>query len=270
MAATQKLSVATTWINTFKACDMGSLDYCNDVANGFGGMMEKTGHKWVIKHEQEKANPAHWVYKNAGPDKGSNFCRAKGTASDNDAAPGRGVDTVDFAIISSHGGKFADVIRVGDKLVTKKFVTVGFNRDPCRLCSHKTRFGDGKLKWLILDSCYSLQIDQDNGWTPDAIWRQSFHGLHTIFGFTGKCTDSWWVNDRGAKFAFSIIAFESELADAWIASAYAHFCDDVPVAAAAGRNRKDGHNRLDNECIPSSFDSIPNKEVKIIVWTTRR
>jgi hypothetical protein len=150
-----------------------------------------------------------------------------------------------------------------------KFLKVFFNVKPCRFCSHKTRFGDGKLKWLVLDSCHSLEIDKSEGYTPWSMWKDSFYGLHTIFGFNGKTTDHWWVSDRGKTFAFEIFA-DSELAEAWIDSAYSHFCKDRPVVATAGRNMKDVKNRMATERVSSSFDSIPHKEVDVIAWVSRR
>lgn len=265
-----KLSFATTWINTFdktcsKVANLKPLDYCNDIAEGFGWVMEKAGHKWEIKHKQNGATPADWVYKGARADQGSSRCSAKG----DDARPGHGVDTVDFAIVVTHGGHVPDVVGKPGSYHTKKMVTVFFNVKPCRFCSHKTRFGDGKLKWLVLDSCYSLQIDKPEGYTPWSIWKDSFYGLHTIFGFTGQTTDSWLVNDRGTAFALEIFA-DSELAEAWIDSAYSHLCKDRPVVATAGRNIKDAYNRVGTERISSSFDSIPHKEVNAIAWVTRR
>jgi hypothetical protein len=265
---TPKLSVATTWINTFnrapKDWNLKPLDYCNDVAEGFGEMMKLGGHKWAIKHKQEGADPADWVHKKARADKGSKKCSARG----DDGRPGRGVDTVDFAIVVTHGGKQPDQVLEGGSYHNKKMVSVFFNVQPYRFCSHKTRFGDGKLKWLVLDSCYSLQIDEPNGYTPANIWKDSFYGLHTIFGFTGQTTDSWWVNDRGEDFAFKIIA-DSVLASAWTRSAYSRWCHDTPVVAVAGRDLKDVDNRIETERISSSFDSIPYKEVKFIEWKWR-
>ncbi|MBP0633343.1 DUF6345 domain-containing protein [Cupriavidus sp. AcVe19-1a] len=266
---TPKLSFATTWINTFnKSCSklagLKRLDYCNDIAEGFGWIMEKGGHKWELKHKQNGATPADWVHKGARADKGSKRCSARG----DDARPGRGIDTVDFAIVVTHGGRAPDVVRERGSWHNKKMVSVFFNVEPCRFCSHKTRFGDGKLKWLVIDSCYSLEIDEPNGYTPASIWKDSFYGLHTIFGFTGQTTDAWWVKDRGTAFAFEIFA-DSELAEAWIDSAFSLVCGDRPVAATAGRNLKDVHNRMETERISSSFDSIPYKEVNFIEWKWR-
>jgi hypothetical protein len=39
--------------------------------------------------------------------------------------------------------------------------------------------------------------------------------------------------------------------------------------AAAGRDKKDAETRLDTETLSSSFDGIPNKEVKVILWRFR-
>jgi hypothetical protein len=262
----EKLLFATAWINTWtagsKICRANEpLDYCDKVANGFGIVMKAAGHIWAIERKEDKADPADWVAKNVRS--AESICTVRG----NDTAPGRGINTVDFAIVVSHGG-------IPDP--RNKIVSVGFskkpcrlNKDPCRFCSDQTRFGNGKLKWVILDCCYSLEIDEANGFTPWAIWRQSFHGLHTIFGFTGQTTDSLWTSHRGQNFAFMIVQLDLELAEAWIDSAYSLWCNDRPVAAAAGRDREDANKRIETESLSRSFDSIPNKEVKTMMWVWR-
>ena len=244
-----KLSFATAWINNFETCKQKPLDHCDDVANGFGKMMEVGGHTWAIKLKEKEANPANWMDRSRGG---------------KDAAPGRGVDTVDFAIIVSHGGLWPP--RAAKQ---PHRVSVGFNQTPCRFFSDQTRFGDGKLKWLILDSCHSLEIDKKKGITPWGIWSGAFDGLHTMFGFTDVVSDSWWTEDRGSWFAFLIGGGDAELADTWIETAYSWKEDDYPVAATAGRDAKDADNRLETEKLSSSFDSIPNKEVKVIKWMWR-
>jgi hypothetical protein len=266
MGTTPKLSFATSWINTFTdpcktAGGLDQLDNCNVIAEGFGQVMEWAGHKWEIKHKQNEATPADWVYKGARARPDDKLCTAKG----DDARKGHGVDTVDFAIVVTHGARGFDV--VGKR--TLKFAKVYFNVKPCRFCGHKTRLGDGKLKWLVIDACHCLDIDKSDGYTPWSMWKDSFYGLHTIFGFTGNTTDSWWVNDRGSAFALEIIA-DSELAEAWIDSSYSHFCKDRPSVATAGRNFQDAYNRMRSERVSSSFDSIPHKEVIFIASVTRR
>jgi hypothetical protein len=272
MAAIPKLSFATTWIKTFtKPCCVKArlkpLDYCDEVANGFGEMMKSDGHKWAIERKEDTATPADWVYKNAQPDKGSSVCRPP--RESDDAKPGSGVDTVDLAIIVTHGWVGVDRSLGKDNKysVEIRFANVGFNQELCRFCSHKTRFGDGRLKWLIIDACHSLEIDEAKGYTPWAIWRQSFHGLHTIFGFNGGSTD--WLSGRGQNFAIAILR-NRPLAEAWIDSAFSYWFKDDPVAAAAGRDKQDAGIRLFTENISSSFDSIPNKEVKTIMSLRRR
>jgi hypothetical protein len=276
MAKPAKLTFATTWINTFtKPCSgpparLKPLSHCDDVANGFGAMMKLAG-QWAIERKESDATPADWVYKGAKRDKGVAEWHQPPEKAD-DARPKSGIDTVDLAIIVTHG--WVGVDRALDKhnKYTKemKFANVGFDRAPwCRFCSHKTRFGDGKLKWLIVDACRSLEIDKQKGYTPWILWRQSFHGLHTIFGFNGLTTDSFLVSDRGQKFALKIL-LDLPLAEAWLDSAFSYLCKDDPVAAAAGRDSKDAFHRLANEKISSSFDNIANKEVKTIMWLRRR
>jgi hypothetical protein len=263
MATDRKLSFGTAWINSFKKSKYGEeLSHCDDVANGFGTVMERGGHTWAINHKQDEARPADWTDRNPLRKRPTTtkICPDSG----DDAKEGRGVDTVDFAMIVSHGGDWGVEPDYGP------IITVGFNQIPGRFCNFKTRFGNTKLKWLVLDSCHSLQTDSTaKRKNPDLIWRHSFDGLHTIFGFNDECSDSWWTSDRGSCFAARIVMWDSELADSWIDCAYSHFTDDNPGAAAAGRDKQDAETRLDTETLSSSFDSIPNKEVKVILWRFR-
>jgi hypothetical protein len=256
------LSFATAWINSFKNGGYGEeLNHCDDVANGFGTAMVKGGHKWAINQKQDEPNPADWVDRNPLRKRPTTtkICSNPG----DDAKPGRGVDTVDMAMIVSHGGDWGIEPDYGP------VITVGFNQPPNRFCNFVTRFGNTKLKWVILDCCHSLQTDtKAKRYNPDRIWRYSFDGLHMILGFNGECTDSWWTSSRGSDFANRIV-MNFELAESWIDCATSWFTDDNPGVAAAGRDKKDAETRLDTETLSSSFDGIPNKEVKVILWRFR-
>lgn len=263
MGAKPMLSFATAWINKFdkvpKARGLLNLEHCDDVANGFGEMMEQGRHIWVIKKEQDQPKAVDWIDKKPlKPAPGADdVCHGKG----DDAKLGHGIDSVDFALISSHGS-----MRYPDEFV------LWFNdRTRERVCSCRMRLGNARLKWLVLDCCRSLDNRPDlASVNPDRTWREAFDGLHSIFGFTGQSTDGPWVDDRGACFAARIVMLDGELAEAWLDCASSHFAEDNPGVAVAGRDLKDAVDRLANEKVSSSFDSIPNKEVKVIAWLYRR
>jgi hypothetical protein len=265
MAPNSKLSFATAWINNFQKSTFagaGDLKHCDDVANGFGKIMEKQGHKWEIKQEQDDAHPEDWIDRNPlrKPPPGTKVCAE---TNGQDDKPGRGADTVDLAMIVSHGGHQMEPDY-------GPICTVGFNRAPGWFCNNRARFGNTKLKWLILDCCHSLETGNDpKRYNPPNLWRQAFDGLHTIFGFNGITMDSFWTCDHGEQFAARIAVWNEALADAWIDCSSNWTNDDNPGAAAAGRDKNDAVNRLDTETLSSSFDSIPNKEVKYIAWRLR-
>src|ERR1700720_1314159 len=94
----KKITFATAWINTFTKCYMDPLEHCDVLADTFGQTMERFGPKWAIKLDEKTAKPADWIARNA-PKAFDTICPDKG----DDMAPGHGIDTVDFAMIASHG-----------------------------------------------------------------------------------------------------------------------------------------------------------------------
>jgi hypothetical protein len=252
------ITILTAWINDFTACTEHPLDHCDLLANGFGKTMEKCGHKWSIKQTEKTAKAADWISRKAPKSFDLDLCPDKG----DDAASGSGVDTVDFALIASHGAMW-----VKDR-THPHLCTIGFGSKPCRFCSTQVQFGDGKLKWLILDACHTLEVNGPKGFNPWSVWRSSFHGLHMIFGFTSQSSDSWWSSDRTEFFATQICNGE-EMAEAWIRCAFSYWEDQYPVAAAAGKDSSDADTRLETETINSALPSIQNKDVKAMQWMWR-
>ena len=256
------LSFATAWVNIFTRTKRGEdIKHCDDVANGFGETMDAEGHIWVIKQEQDDVWPADWIDRKPlrpAPST-TKLCNQTG----DDSKKRRGIDTVDIALISTHGGFLGTEPDYGP------ICTIGFNQPPGRVCSCRMRLGNGRLKWLILDCCHSLQTSTDpTGVNPDRLWRHSFDGLHILFGFAGECTDGPWFCGRGKCFA-AMALMGHELAESWMIAASFRFAEDNPGVAAAGRDKKDAVDRLDNETFASSYSSIPNKEVKYIAYRFR-
>ena len=244
-----KLTFATAWINSFEACNQKQLNHCDDVADGFGKMMKLGGHQWSIRLEQKKASPKDLIE------------RAQGGADD---AAGRGADTVDMAMVVSHGG-----LRRKGTDGPLLHITVAFDQDPCRARSHQMRLGDGRLKWLVLDSCRSLELVEAEDITPWTIWRRAFDGLHQIFGFNGVTSDAWWTEDRGKQFAARLVFWDGEMADTWIDAAYSWKMDDYPAAMAVGRTASDADTRLENEKLSTPVAGLSRSDVAAAHWMWR-
>lgn len=125
-------------------------------------------------------------------------------------------------------------------------------KDSCLWSSAKARFGDKKLRWIVIDTCHSLDLHN-----IISTWDQSFKGLRMIFGFKGTAHDSWWMNDRGEDFG-NDAGSGHKLSYAWLDAAYSWWCEDYPVALAAGKDRNDAINRRENETISWLYYDIPS------------
>ena len=100
----------------------------------------------------------------------------------------------------------------------------------CTWRSDKARLGDNwNLEYLCIDACNSLELSRN----VIADWQNTFQGLHQIFAFTDVVSDSWWTGGRG--YGFGRRAGNNEvLSNAWLDECYSFWCDDNPVAMAAG------------------------------------
>jgi hypothetical protein len=267
MAKSSKRTFATAWVNSFKETGYGpELETTNDVVNGFGRLMKKGGHQWAIEKKQKEVAPADWIdreplvpFKNYASWDKAYLHRG------NDSNKDSGVDTVDMALISSHGGNLSKSRDFGGVVFT-----IGLNVHPGQVGNFQMRLGNTKLKWLIIDACHSLETENDpGGFNPSNLWRHTFDGLHAIFGFTGQSTDHWWTSDRGSRFALKVLLWDQELADAWIDAASFAFLRDLPGAVAVGVSKEDAESRLATERLSSSFDGIDHSEIKYFAWRFR-
>ena len=271
-AAPPPVTLGGYWVNTYQpACRQDRTKYCDDLVEGFVGAMRSRGHRGTVIRSDVAASPRHWERAtDSGPD---------------------GVDTVEFAYLSTHGGTYGKersgggwvhwVVATftspqGCRLTT---VQLGPNGVPVDLNNIvvKVRLGDGSLRWVILDLCRSLQIGHENEEVKDLAnadlalqlrdanpantWTRCFGGVHIIFGFTALSSDAWWTRKRGKSFGRRAGAGEP-LAESWLDEAYSSVCDDAPVALAWGRFEGEARRRLKAETLAHPEVTLAPAEVK--------
>ena len=232
-------SVGVEWINNFPApCKQNNLSYCDETAEGFLVAMVARGHTKAFNWGDQSAFETDFRETSLGGDDGN------------------WVDAVDFAYFSSHGGTNSSNVFQG---------YFGSQQTKCTWRSNEARFGNNfDLEYLIIDACNSLELSRD----IIAVWHNTFQRLHMIFAFTDLVSDSWWTDGRGFWFGWRA-GNNGELTEAWLDAAYSFWCDDYPVAMAAGRSRADAINRLENERLNSGFDDIPHNEIAHYAWKWR-
>jgi hypothetical protein len=283
MARPAPVTLGGYWINDYRQppnCARQGLTqtrYCDDLVNGFVGAMRSLGHQSRVVRTEGAASPRQWQ-----------------RATDGD--PG-GVDTVEFAFMASHGTT-RGAERSGGGWV--HWTTATFNSpDGCRWSTvvlgpnlrppdlnnpqAALQLGDGSLRWVVVDSCRSLQVGHVNeeklGQDPDRAaqlrdavpgntWTRCFAGLHIIFGFTGLSSDGSWTADRGARFGKHAGAGEA-LAESWLDEAHSFWSDDAPVALAWGRSADDARRRLTAESLSRAEPTLAPADVGAAHWMWR-
>ena len=230
--------VGIEWINNFPApCTQNTLSYCDETSVGFLDGMVSRGHTAAF----------NWGNANA-------FERDfRDPASGGDDT--RWADDVDFVHFSSHGVTNAQNVFVG---------SLGSRVDRCSWRTDDARFGNSNLEYLCIDACNSVDLAGN----PVATWHRAFHGLRMVLGFTDLVSDSWWTGGRGHSFGRRAGNGE-RITDAWLDAGYSFWLDDNPVAMAAGRNRDDAINRLNNERLGGGFGDIPNNQIGWFQWRWR-
>jgi hypothetical protein len=233
------MDVGVEWINNFPSpCSQNTLSYCDDTSVGFLNGMTSRGHRAVFNWGDGNAWEQDFKDVSLGGD------------------DVHWVDNVDIAHFSSHGGTGSDNVFKG---------YFGSKVNECTWRSDRARYGDNwNLEYLCIDACRSLELPRD----IIAVWHGTFQRLHQIFGFTDLVSDSWWTGGRG--YGFGRRAGNNEvLSTAWLDECYSFWCDDNPVAMAAGRSQADAINRLNNERINSGFGDIPHGEIAWYQWRWR-
>lgn len=229
--------VGVEWINNFPApCMQNTLSYCDETSRGFLDGMVSRGHTRVFEWSDANA----WERDFRDPVSGGD---------DTNWA-----DDVDFVHFSSHGSTSSTNVFSG---------FFGVSRDSCTWTSSGARLGNSNLEYLCIDACNSIELTRD----PVATWHGSFQGLRMVLGFTDLVSDAGWTSGRGNDFGRRA-GNGDRLTTAWLDAGYSFWLDDNPVAMAAGRNRADAENRLDNERL-GAFTDIPNNQIGSYSWRWR-
>jgi len=106
------------------------------------------------------------------------------------------VETVDIVYFAGHGTSLA--------------FEFGVSKDDARAKPAEIRWGDGRLKWVVLNACDVL-LDKP-GFRAIDRWGQTFRGLRYILGFGTLTSDE---PDRGQIFALYLNA-GSTIREAWV------------------------------------------------------
>jgi hypothetical protein len=263
------ITFGVVWVGRFRGdCNRSTpLNSCDDIANGFAAAMIEEGHRCLFNLGNDEADMKYWIsHKN-------NYSKI---GKDND--PSKGVNSVNFALIATHGAfNFAN--KPKEKIIKYGYFMT-FGTDDCQWHNVYTRLGDSnRLKWIVFDACNSMQLPPpDQGIigtrehpntipesiyqdvNPTKIWHHCFFGLHMIFGFTGFSSDSYWTNERGYDFA-QLVASGDKLYESWLDEAFSYWCNDYPVVMACGRTAEEANERLYKERISSKYNDIPHEKI---------
>jgi hypothetical protein len=208
------VDVGAEWINSYRGCFAGSLDYCDDRAQGFYHMMTYHWHPGVFIRGDSDADWSHFVH----PSLGGNSLNW--------------VDHVHFCFYSGHGSNDA-------ALADAFSITFG---NCTGVLASTFQLGSGKLKWIVFDCCDAV-LNTESHHVVGA-WADPMRGVHLVFGFIGPSHDS--AGTDGPDFG-DWAGTGGKLANSWLDAAYSWWLDDYPIAIAAGVDRNDVNNRIENE-----------------------
>ena len=173
--------IGIEWVKDYSARrgEWGSLTNTQTNAEGFYNTLSAT---------QQFAN-------------GNNAAQDQHFEQANKGAPKAGsativVETVDMVYFAGHG--------------TSLGFEFGVFSDDARAKPAEIRWGEGRLKWVVLNACKVL-LDKPNSRAIDR-WGQAFSGLRYILGFSTLALDE---AERGKVFAEHLNAGDT-IADAWM------------------------------------------------------
>jgi hypothetical protein len=245
-------------------CAQAALDYCHALADGFSAGMKIRGRKAAFSKRDQDVSPKQWQAK---------------TQMD----PG-GIGTAEFVYLASHGYFFGTQLKnksgAGEAPWLFWFLANCDSPDGCKIStievddkhwtppnaqSPKTMLalGEGRLRWLVIDCCRSLQLYDVNEReapyknlskiTPGQTWGRCYKGVRMLFGFTGLSSDADWTKERGLSFGLRAGRGEA-LAESWIDEAFSWIIKgvDAPVVTAFGDSVAEADRRLKSDTIKNN------------------
>jgi Family of unknown function (DUF6345) len=266
------ISVGAYSINRYKRCGQKPLEFRKALAGGFAGAMKSRGHNVAVVRDEQDVSPRQW-----------------NAATDQDPD---GVDTLEFAYLASHGSTYGT--ELPGSIWLHWFLATCDSSDGCLISTIRLelrtwhppdakhpvttmRLGEGRLLWVVLDSCRSQHVrgvnERDKNakaqlaeTTPGQTWGRCYDGVHMLFGFTGLSSDASWTCNRGASFGLRVGRGEA-LAESWVDEAYSYWVDDAPVVTAFGQSPKDADQRLKSESLKNP-GSAPTRPIRSFMYST--
>jgi hypothetical protein len=170
--------IAIEWVREYHG-RMGNPVNTQTNAEGFYNTLNATQ---KFAHGDDAARDKHFEQSGVGaPPKGSDKTK---------------VEKVDMVYFAGHGDSLG--------------FDFGVLQDDARAKPAEIRWGDGRLKWVVLNACKVL-LDNPNSRAIDR-WGQAFTGLRYILGFATLALDE---PGRGQAFAEHLNAGDT-IADAWM------------------------------------------------------
>jgi hypothetical protein len=191
--------------------------------------------------------------------------RQKGIVIDgNDGTDYIYTDNVDFFWFGSHGGAWnyqsgSDWYHVGSFGVKKDLEINGkYVYD-----SRKIKWGDVRLKWAVINTCESLNVEDDK-WLK--MWDQTFAGLHIILGINGSI--SALRSGHGQTTAHNLRSGDT-VAQAWFKAINEQWWwGDNPAAMAPRYSDTAPYYVLDNDHIfgHGTVVSVPSSPTWFVIY----
>jgi hypothetical protein len=164
--------VGVEWCNIYHGTPgLADISGTDTSAQGFNNYI-KSRKNWSSRFEWGNDNAWEEDFK---------FANAPGGGTDSDWS-----DAVDFAFFAGHGSLGAFYF--------------GSTVDDHTMVAQDARWGDGRLKWIVLHACQTMQANF--AWT---VWDPVFKGLHQMFGFHTNTEGS--TPPLGSRFAAWMAAF---------------------------------------------------------------
>jgi hypothetical protein len=214
------VSVGANWVNDYSNTNEASLDYSDDLAEGFYNQMRYHHHIPAFVRGDSDVHEVHFAHPDLSPG---------GGALNN-------VDAVNFCWFSGHGSNSA----------ARNRLTIFFDcmERESKSDARTWRFGTRSLKWIVFDTCLAVSNTEANHIVQS--WAPPLQGAHLVFGFVGVSSESWFMSGEGSEFA-DRVGTGYELARSWIDAACNWCTDNLPIAIAAGIDRNDAIDRRNSE-----------------------